>query len=68
MNLKRRIEKLENKNMSGINGLHIIELEEYGETNDQAIQRYCAEKGFDVEEFENRAPGSLAIILNKFGR
>ena len=64
MNLKGRIENLENKFLPR-KGVHVIELEE-GETEEQAIQRYCAENGITVEDLDNRGPESLIIFLNTF--
>ena len=64
MNLKGRIEKLENKFLPG-KGVHVIELGKRG-PEEQAIQRYCAENGITIEDLDNRGPESLIIFLNIF--
>ena len=63
MNLNHRVKKLEDKLRPG-NGVYAIELRlGEGETEDQAIQRYCAGKGITVEELDNRGPDSQLIFL-----
>ena len=59
MNLNKRIETLEKKSRPG-NGVTAIRLKK-GETNEQALKRYCAENGIDAERLEH--PDSLNIFL-----
>jgi len=59
MNLKGRIEKLENKLRPG-NGVTVINLEK-GETNEKATQRYCADNDITTEELDNQS--SLTVFL-----
>ncbi len=50
MNLNKRIETLEKKSLPR-NGVTAISLER-GETNEQALKRYCAESGIDAERLD----------------
>ena len=65
MNLNHRVKKLEDKLRPG-NGVYAIELRlGEGETEDQAKQRYCSEKGIPVEDLDNLGPDSMVIFLIK---
>ena len=59
MNLKGRVQKLEIKSMPG-NGVTVISLEK-GETNDQALNRYCAKNEITVEDLKRQS--ELTVFL-----
>ena len=59
MNLNKRIETLEIERLLG-NGVTVISLET-GETNEQALKRYCAENRITDERFDH--PESLTVFL-----
>lgn len=54
MALRHRIENLEFKEMPSLKRIYVI-VSKYGETGDEAKQRYCAEKDITVEELDNSA-------------
>ncbi len=64
MNLNRRVGKLENKLLPG-NGVTAIELEK-DESEDQAVQRYCAAEGISVDKL-NAQSKMIVFLVTDFG-
>ena len=60
MAIKYRIERLENKHLPSIRQVHVI-VSKYGESRDEAKQRYCAEKGVSIQDL--KAPGTMVKIV-----
>ena len=56
MAIKHRIEHLENKRPPSNQRAYVI-VSKYGESRDEAKQRYCAEKGIPAEDL--KAPGAF---------
>ena len=62
MALKHRIENLESKQLPPEVRTYVV-VSKYGESRDEAIQRFCNEKGITVEELDNLPPGSRVGIV-----
>ena len=60
MAIKHRIERLENKHLPSIRRVYVI-VSKYGESRDEAKQRFCAEKGISIEEM--KAPGAIIWMV-----
>jgi hypothetical protein len=61
MALKHRIQSLE-KSYDSYRDIYAIALKS-GESEDEAMRKYCTKEGIAVEEMEHRPSGSLVVFL-----
>ena len=60
MTIKHRIERMENKRQPSNQRAYVI-VSKYGESKDEAKQKYCAEKGVPIQDL--KAPGTMVKIV-----
>ena len=60
MAIKHRIERLEIKHLPSIRRAYVI-VSKYGESQDEAEQRHCAEKGIPIQEL--KAPRAMVRMV-----
>ena len=60
MTIKHRIERLESRQLPANHPRYVI-LSVYGETEDEAKRRYCAEKEISMDELEE--PGVIVNLV-----
>ena len=66
MAIKHRVERLENKHPSSKQRIYVI-ISKYGETGDEAKQRYCSEKEITTDELEAPEARIMMVRFRKPG-
>jgi hypothetical protein len=66
MTIKHRVERLENKHPSSKQRIYLI-VSKYGESRDEAKQRYCSEKEITTGELEAPEARIMMVRFQKHG-